>query len=187
MDSYEILGLPRNASKKRIRETYLQLVKKFHPDANMNLSEQERNKKEEQFKIIQAAYDNIMNERTISSSSTKVQTRDDIVREDDIVDGIDLIVRITLLKKVKEYIHQRRVDRIYKILLSLNLSLPEQELIQESVRIYLNINKALRENGFNEFNDSDAFDRLLNLYLEIYKPTIISRAKSKVKGYSAII
>ncbi|NLA54409.1 MAG: DnaJ domain-containing protein, partial [Clostridiales bacterium] len=35
-DPYEVLGIPRTASKTEVTETYRKLAKKFHPDLNPN-------------------------------------------------------------------------------------------------------------------------------------------------------
>jgi curved DNA-binding protein len=50
-DYYEILGVPPNAEKKVIKQTYRQLAKKYHPDVNPGNDEAE-----EKFKTINEAY-----------------------------------------------------------------------------------------------------------------------------------
>ncbi|HSF83162.1 MAG TPA: DnaJ C-terminal domain-containing protein [Anaerolineales bacterium] len=50
-DYYEILGVPPNAEKKIIRQTYRQLAKKYHPDVNPG-----NNEAETKFKTINEAY-----------------------------------------------------------------------------------------------------------------------------------
>lgn len=57
-DPYEILGVPRNATKEQIKKAYIELAKKYHPDKYQNnpLSELA----EEKFKEIQEAYDYLM-------------------------------------------------------------------------------------------------------------------------------
>lgn len=57
-DPYEILGVPRNATKEQIKKAYIELAKKYHPDKYQNnpLSELA----EEKFKEIQEAYDFLM-------------------------------------------------------------------------------------------------------------------------------
>ncbi|GEM_PF-3065259 len=49
---YKILGLPRNSSKREIRDTYIRLIKKHHPDVGGNI---------ERFLAIQEAYKNLIN------------------------------------------------------------------------------------------------------------------------------
>jgi len=50
-DYYEILGVPPNADKKAIQQTYRQLARKYHPDVNPGNKEAE-----EKFKTINEAY-----------------------------------------------------------------------------------------------------------------------------------
>jgi curved DNA-binding protein len=50
-DYYEILGVPPNAEKKVIKQTYRELAKKYHPDVNPGNKEAE-----EKFKTINEAY-----------------------------------------------------------------------------------------------------------------------------------
>ena len=62
MDPYSILGVSRNASEDEIKKAYRALSRKYHPDANVNNPHKEL--AEEKFKQIQAAYQQIMKERT---------------------------------------------------------------------------------------------------------------------------
>jgi curved DNA-binding protein len=50
-DYYEILGVPQDAEKKVIKQTYRELAKKYHPDVNPGNKEAE-----ERFKTINEAY-----------------------------------------------------------------------------------------------------------------------------------
>lgn len=59
---YQVLGVDRNASEEEIKKVYKTLSRKYHPDANINNPDKE--KAEERFKEIQAAYQQIMKERT---------------------------------------------------------------------------------------------------------------------------
>lgn len=52
-DYYEILGIPRNATKEEIKQAYRRLAKKYHPDMNPN----NRKEAEEKFKEISEAYE----------------------------------------------------------------------------------------------------------------------------------
>ena len=51
-DYYEVLGVPRKAAVKDIRQAYRRLARKYHPDLNPG-----DKSAEEQFKQIQEAYD----------------------------------------------------------------------------------------------------------------------------------
>lgn len=51
-DYYEILGVPRNATEKEIRQAYRRLARKYHPDVNPGDKEAEQ-----KFKEIQEAYE----------------------------------------------------------------------------------------------------------------------------------
>lgn len=50
-DLYEVLGVPRNASKQEIKKAYYNLAKKYHPDHNKDPGAQEK------FKEISNAYE----------------------------------------------------------------------------------------------------------------------------------
>ena len=65
-DHYEILGLPRNATKEQIREAYLEIARIYHPDSNFysDIVETETNNQEQHiFKIVTAAYSVLNDER----------------------------------------------------------------------------------------------------------------------------
>ena len=61
-DPYKILGVSRDASDEEIKKAYKALSRKYHPDANIN--NPNKDQAEEKFKEIQAAYQQIMKERT---------------------------------------------------------------------------------------------------------------------------
>ena len=61
-DPYSILGVARGASEEEIKKAYKTLSRKYHPDANIN--NPNRDQAEERFKEIQAAYQQIMKEKT---------------------------------------------------------------------------------------------------------------------------
>lgn len=61
-DPYRVLGVSRNATEEEIKKAYRALSRKYHPDANIN--NPNKDQAEEKFKEIQAAYQQIMKERT---------------------------------------------------------------------------------------------------------------------------
>ena len=61
MDPYRVLGVDRGASDEEIKKAYRSLSRKYHPDANVN--NPNKAQAEERFKEIQAAYNQIMDER----------------------------------------------------------------------------------------------------------------------------
>ena len=61
-DPYSVLGVSRDASEEEIKKAYKALSRKYHPDANIN--NPKKDQAEEKFKEIQAAYQQIMKERT---------------------------------------------------------------------------------------------------------------------------
>jgi molecular chaperone DnaJ len=66
-DPYAVLGVSRDASEEEIKKAYRSLSRKYHPDSNVGNPNQEQ--AEEKFKEIQAAYKQIMKERTQGYSS----------------------------------------------------------------------------------------------------------------------
>lgn len=67
-DPYSVLGVGRNATEEEIKKAYRALSRKYHPDANVN--NPNKAQAEEKFKEIQAAYQQIMKERTSGYSSS---------------------------------------------------------------------------------------------------------------------
>lgn len=62
MDPYRVLGVGRDATEEEIKKAYRALSRRYHPDANIN--NPNKDQAEEKFKEIQAAYQQIMKERT---------------------------------------------------------------------------------------------------------------------------
>ena len=60
-DPYKVLGITRDASDEEVKKAYRKLSRKYHPDANIDNPHKEQ--AEEMFKIVQAAYKQIMDER----------------------------------------------------------------------------------------------------------------------------
>ena len=62
IDPYKILGVSKDASEDEIKKAYRRLSRKYHPDSNVNNPNKEA--AEEKFKEIQAAYEQIMFEKS---------------------------------------------------------------------------------------------------------------------------
>lgn len=62
IDYYKILDIPKTASTKEIRGAYLDFTKKYHPDKQGQLSEEEENKIHEKMSTINEAYETLSNE-----------------------------------------------------------------------------------------------------------------------------
>lgn len=60
-DPYKVLGVSPNATDDEIKKAYRELSRKYHPDANVN--NPNKDKAEEMFKLVQQAYDQIMDQR----------------------------------------------------------------------------------------------------------------------------
>lgn len=58
---YKVLGVPENADMDEIKKQYRALSRKYHPDANIN--NPNKDQAEEKFKEVQAAYEQIVDER----------------------------------------------------------------------------------------------------------------------------
>lgn len=61
INPYNVLGISPDASEDEIKKAYKTLSRRYHPDANVNNPNKEQ--AEEKFKEIQAAYQQIMNEK----------------------------------------------------------------------------------------------------------------------------
>ena len=61
-DPYAVLGVDRSATEEEIKKAYRTLSRRYHPDANVN--NPNKAQAEEKFKQIQAAYQQVMKERT---------------------------------------------------------------------------------------------------------------------------
>jgi molecular chaperone DnaJ len=61
-DPYQVLGISRDATEEEIKKAYKGLSRRYHPDMNINNPNKEQ--AEERFKEVQAAYQQIMKERT---------------------------------------------------------------------------------------------------------------------------
>lgn len=66
-DPYKVLGISPNATDDEVKKAYRELSRKYHPDANVN--NPNKDKAEEMFKLVQQAYDQIMNQRKNGTSN----------------------------------------------------------------------------------------------------------------------
>ena len=66
INPYGVLGVSPSATDEEIKKAYRALSRKYHPDANIN--NPNKDQAEEKFKEIQAAYQQIMKERTEGDS-----------------------------------------------------------------------------------------------------------------------
>lgn len=58
-DPYQVLGIPRGTPLEKVKDRYIRLVAKYHPDRYLNRPEKERKQAEEIMKEINIAYDQI--------------------------------------------------------------------------------------------------------------------------------
>ena len=63
-DPYSVLGIDRSATDDEVKKAYRNLVRKYHPDKNPG-----NKAAEDMFKIVQEAYDQVMDERKNGYSS----------------------------------------------------------------------------------------------------------------------
>lgn len=66
MDPYKVLGVPPTATDEEVKKAYKTLAKKYHPD--MNVGAPNIKELEARFKAVQAAYNQIMDERSGKTS-----------------------------------------------------------------------------------------------------------------------
>ncbi|KAI5949379.1 hypothetical protein KGF54_005614 [Candida jiufengensis] len=59
INHYQLLDLPINASIKEIKLQFKKLSKKYHPDLNQHLTEEEKNSNTEKFALMVEAYDTL--------------------------------------------------------------------------------------------------------------------------------
>lgn len=64
--AYKILEITRNATNDELKKAYRKMAKKYHPDKLEGLGEEHKKGANEKFQKIQAAYEQIKNERGIN-------------------------------------------------------------------------------------------------------------------------
>ena len=64
-DYYEVLGVPREATKEEIKKAYRKMAMKYHPDKVAHLGESFKKTADEKFKKVNEAYERIKKERNI--------------------------------------------------------------------------------------------------------------------------
>lgn len=124
MDYYEILGVSKDATNKEIREAYLKLVKKYHPDIYKGEDA------EEKIKAINIAYDTLSDskkrsiyDRMYGVNTNKSTTQDKYTNSDndDFDFDFDFSAYYADVKKIYEYYKRYDLlryeldDIIYKI------------------------------------------------------------------------
>lgn len=94
-DHYRVLGVDRNATHGTIREAYLRLVKKHHPDVSKGAQS------EEQFKAIASAWEvriepfRLKTTTSVSSSWRRVEARDKILPAVEVIHPVHLSVDVS--------------------------------------------------------------------------------------------
>lgn len=61
-EAYDVLGLEPAASAEEVRRTYKNLLKKYHPDNNVNASPQSEKECRQRFERVKEAYDTIISQ-----------------------------------------------------------------------------------------------------------------------------
>ena len=61
-EAYDVLGLGPDADMEEVRRAYKDLLKRYHPDNNVNISPQSEKEYRERFECVREAYDTIINQ-----------------------------------------------------------------------------------------------------------------------------
>ena len=112
MNPYEILGVEVGSSEERLREAFLELARRYHPDTAT--SEEDRVKKENLFKEITRAYD-ILKRKNVKANNNKDNRFEESKKESSVDDeGI-------IKKKAHIYIHNGDYNSAINILNTLDV------------------------------------------------------------------
>ena len=79
LDYYQILGVARNASSEEITAVYRQLAKKWHPDKHHG--NQEKSGAARNFKVVQNAYENLIDPKKRSRYDEKFRKQEELERK----------------------------------------------------------------------------------------------------------
>jgi len=90
-DYYDILGVPRNASKEEIKKAFYKLAHQYHPDASNNATEAVKRLAEEKFKEINEAYSVLYaNKSRIQYDQTPNYSQSEYSESKEKTEGVDL-------------------------------------------------------------------------------------------------
>ncbi|MGH7885508.1 MAG: DUF4388 domain-containing protein, partial [Thermodesulfobacteriota bacterium] len=75
-DFYSLLKVDENAKSDEIKNSYLNLAKKFHPDKILNYPEKSRNKAEEIFSSLTLAFETLLDQNSRSTYDSRTELND---------------------------------------------------------------------------------------------------------------
>lgn len=119
---YIVLGVNPDASDEEIKEKYLNLVKKYHPDANIGKSEGEIKAAAEKLKEVNVAFEKSKNRTNSDIYNTKTQTYDEIMQG-----FLEMLLKSTrdnVIKELRKYnqnISDIKLSNIINNILTLTL------------------------------------------------------------------
>ena len=156
MNPYEVLGVNYDVTEEQLREVFITLAKKFHPDtAN---SEEEKREKEQRFKEITLAYNLLKGSLGESFDGNEQESKKrndvDIIKKKAhvFIDNGDYNSAIDILKSLDEY--------DYEVNMLMGLALFKKKRYHEAVRYF---KKAIELNSWK----AEAYAYLGETYLAI--------------------
>lgn len=137
MDPYEILGLQYPCSKEEIKNRYYELAKKHHPDKLQHLSQEERDKNEQEFKKINVAYELLTKQEF--EYTTKTEWKSMWANVDDFISNKDLLKNMgDVLKKVYESVREYKKKQASDHYITVDVTLEEVHMRKEKkLRLFL--------------------------------------------------